>query len=225
MTQSAPDTSTPDGDNGRLRPLRGHRLLLAECFEPLVRIAAWFGVLAGRSRFPTEMKLRGALLGGASSGWRIGRNIQFAGAFERFRFGEGVVLYGNTYLDAHGKAGTVTIGARSHVDQFCVLYGQGGLSLGPDCAIASGVVIYSQSNQDLLRDGTPVTRQPPRYAAVRIGDAVWIGAKACILPGVSIGAGSIVGAGSVVLHDIPAGSTAYGVPARIAGQRQRDSAT
>ena len=141
--------------------------------------------------------------------------MQFCGPPKRFSFGRNVVLYGNVYLDAHGDRGLIDIGDRSHVDQFCVLYGQGGLSIGNDCGIASAVVIYTQSNQDVMRDGTPVTSQPTRFAPVTIGDGVWIGAKVCILPGVCVGERSVLGAGAVVLRDIPANSTAHGVPAKV----------
>jgi maltose O-acetyltransferase len=50
---------------------------------------------------------------------------------------------------------------------------------------------------------------------VRIGRNVWIGAGAIILPGVSVGDDALLGAGSVVTHDVPAGATAYGNPARV----------
>ena len=49
----------------------------------------------------------------------------------------------------------------------------------------------------------------------RIGRNVWIGAGANILPGVSIGDGAVIGAGSVVTRDVPAGATAFGNPARM----------
>ena len=48
-----------------------------------------------------------------------------------------------------------------------------------------------------------------------IGDDVWIGANSVILPGVTIGDNSVIGAGSVVTQDIPANSVAYGVPCRV----------
>lgn len=52
---------------------------------------------------------------------------------------------------------------------------------------------------------------------VRIGQNVWIGAGAIILPGVSIGDDAVIGAGSVVTRDVPAGATAFGNPARLRG--------
>ena len=49
---------------------------------------------------------------------------------------------------------------------------------------------------------------------VRIGAHVWIGANVVILPGVTIGENSVIGAGSVVTHDVPANTVAFGVPCR-----------
>lgn len=50
-------------------------------------------------------------------------------------------------------------------------------------------------------------------APVTVGSGCWLGARSTILPGVTIGDGSIVGAGAVVAHDVPANSLAMGVPA------------
>lgn len=52
-----------------------------------------------------------------------------------------------------------------------------------------------------------------------VEDDVWIGAGVLLLPGVTVGAGSVIGAGSVVTGDIPPGSVAVGVPARVVRQR------
>jgi acetyltransferase-like isoleucine patch superfamily enzyme len=55
---------------------------------------------------------------------------------------------------------------------------------------------------------------------VRIGNDVWIGTRAIILPGVQIGDGAIIGAGSVVTRDVPALAVVGGVPARVIKYRQ-----
>jgi maltose O-acetyltransferase len=52
---------------------------------------------------------------------------------------------------------------------------------------------------------------------VRIGSNVWIGGGAILLPGVSVGDDALIGAGSVVTRDVPAGATVVGNPARIIG--------
>lgn len=56
---------------------------------------------------------------------------------------------------------------------------------------------------------------PPTTAPVRICSGAWVGARSIILPGVTIGAGSIIGAGAVVAKDIPANVIAGGVPAKV----------
>lgn len=50
---------------------------------------------------------------------------------------------------------------------------------------------------------------------IRIGKNCWLGANVCVLPGISIGDNSVIGAGSVVTHDIPANVVAVGVPCRV----------
>ena len=63
----------------------------------------------------------------------------------------------------------------------------------------------------------PVLRRPGNQFSipVRIGNDVWIGSNAVILPGVTIGDNSVIGAGSVVTHDIPANVVAVGNPCRV----------
>ena len=96
------------------------------------------------------------------------------------------------------------------VGENVILRASGGVTIGNWVLIAAGAAIVS--------DGYPIV--PPRWgrtetAAVVIGDDVWIGAKAVVLPGVTIANGSIVAAGAVVTHDVPAWSIVGGVPARI----------
>lgn len=194
------------------------RLLLAAILEPVVRLGGWLARLIGREQESVELVLRGRILGG-SRRWRIGRNVSFVGPPARFRFGENIIFYGNTYLNVNGPNGSVEIGDHSHVDQFCVLYGQGGLSIGDDCAIASGVLIYSQTNADSVGDGTPVANQPTVYAPVKIEKGCWVGAGVRVLPGVTIGEGCHLGAGAVITQNIEAMSIAVGVPARVIKKR------
>jgi acetyltransferase-like isoleucine patch superfamily enzyme len=203
-----------------LYPVSATRLFLCEGLDPLVRLLGHLAQLAGRDSEGTESALRGRILGWRRR-WRIGRNVRFAGAPPAIRLGERVVFYGNTYLNAFGKCGAISIGEHTHIDQFCVLYGQGGLTIGSECAIASGVTIYSQTNADTMGDGTPVTLQPTTYAPVSIGNGCWLGARVVVLPGVTIGDGCHVGAGAVVTADLPPYSVAVGIPAKVIRERQR----
>ncbi len=74
------------------------------------------------------------------------------------------------------------------------------------------------SQLDMAPNKRPLVSKGP----VVIGDNVWIGEKASILPGVTIGNGAIIAAGAVVTKDVPAGCIARGVPAKSYKMRTRD---
>ena len=82
--------------------------------------------------------------------------------------------------------------------------------IGADCLLGTHVSILDNDFHELTaRDRMPESRP------VLIADGVWIGNRVLILPGVSIGAGAAVGAGSVVMTDIPERCLALGNPARV----------
>ncbi len=86
------------------------------------------------------------------------------------------------------------------------------VTIGDGTQIASGVQLLAADHPrdpDLRRDLLELARP------VSIGSNVWIGAAAIVLPGVSVGDDSIIGAGSVVTRDIPAGVVAIGNPCRV----------
>jgi len=192
----------------------------------LSRSLAPFGPLLGYPRLGAEMALRGLthlrIAGG--KGLYVGRYVVFAGE-SRISCGEHVRLYGFNYLNAEGRLGQIHIGDQSHVDQGSVLYGQGGITIGPGCAIAAGVKIYSQSNQYRADPMLPVFKQPVLYKPVIIGANVWIGANAVLLPGVEIGEGAVIGAGAIVKGKVPAFAILAGNPAKIIGQRTTEQDT
>lgn len=150
---------------------------------------------------------------------RIGRRVEIVGR-DNVTLGRDVALWGNTYLNANGEHGSIAVGDGSHIDQFCVLYGQGGLTIGARCAIAAGVTIYTQTNQYRAAPQKEILAQPVIYAPVKIGDDVWIGARAVILPGVIVGSHAVVGAGAVVTRNVPEWRIVAGVPAADLGDRR-----
>lgn len=189
--------------------------------EPIAQTASLLGRLAGKDRSGVAARTRGFLWSRVfrSNRLSLGRNVEFAGR-ENIRLGNGVTFFGNTYLNANGARGFIEIGDYTHIDQYGVLYGLGGIKIGSKCAIASGVVIYSQSNQYESDPETDIIDQPVVYATVTIGDDVWIGARAVILPGISIGDHAIIGAGAVVNKDVAPWSIVGGVPAKVIGNRR-----
>jgi acetyltransferase-like isoleucine patch superfamily enzyme len=87
------------------------------------------------------------------------------------------------------------------------------VSIGDETVIAGNVdFVTHDAGTWVFRKEHPTSG---RFGRIRIGSRVFIGVGAIILPGVTIGDGSIVGAGAVVTRDIPAGSVAAGVPARV----------
>jgi acetyltransferase-like isoleucine patch superfamily enzyme len=188
--------------------------------EGLATLGGTLGSFFGKEPYGSASRVRGWLislkLGGKQL--RIGPNVQIV-ARMKVRIGDDVTLFGNTYLNANGEHGFIKIGDRTHVDQFCVLYGQGGLTIGSRCAIASGVTIYSQSNQYAFDPCRDIIEQPIIYAPVIIGYDVWIGARAVILPGVNVGDHAVIGAGAVVRKDVAPWAIVGGVPANVIGQR------
>lgn len=90
----------------------------------------------------------------------------------------------------------------------------GGLSIGKNVLIGPHVIIHS-SNHNYSDIFTPIKQQGHTYKPVRIEDDVWIGANTVILAGVTLHRGCIVGAGSVVNHDVPEYCVAVGNPCHV----------
>ena len=88
-----------------------------------------------------------------------------------------------------------------------------GVNIGDDVSIAHGVSILTTSHT-YDRTDIPIKDQDYEEGAVTIGSGVWIGAKATVLYGRSIGDGAIVGANAVVTKDVDAMTIVAGIPAK-----------
>ena len=89
------------------------------------------------------------------------------------------------------------------------------LKVGKDVMMGPYVVIVGDSHE-FSRIDIPMRLQGlKKYRPVRIEDDVWIGARTIILPGLTIGKGAIIGAGSVVTKDVPPYAICVGNPARV----------
>jgi acetyltransferase-like isoleucine patch superfamily enzyme len=87
-----------------------------------------------------------------------------------------------------------------------------GVEIAPNCAF------YSYDHG--FAPDKPISEQPlESKGKITVGDHAWLGVGAIVLSGVRIGKGAVVGAGSVVTHDIPDGGIAVGVPARLIRSR------
>ena len=115
--------------------------------------------------------------------------------------GEGIIIGMNT-----------SIGLRNF------LHGGGGIRIGKDCLLGPDVRIFSLNHNfgDTVR---LIRLQGESRSEIIIEDNVWVGAGTTILPGVRIGSGSIIGAGSVVTNNVGMNSVMAGVPARLIKSR------
>ena len=115
----------------------------------------------------------------------------------------------------------LVIGSRTYVNRYTIFDAHQQLHVGRQVMI--GPHCYITDADHGTAPGASVQSQPMRAAPVIIEDEAWLGAHVTILPGVRIGKGAVVGAGSVVTRSIPAMSVAAGVPAKVL--RYRDGAT
>lgn len=104
----------------------------------------------------------------------------------------------------------ITIGKSCFINADCVFQDQGGIFIGDNCLIGHQVAFVTLNHGE-----APINRKDLIPKKIVVGNNVWIGAKATILPGVTIGENAIVAAGAVVTKDVPANTVVAGVPARI----------
>jgi acetyltransferase-like isoleucine patch superfamily enzyme len=110
--------------------------------------------------------------------------------------------------------GDVKVGHDTWIGPNSVLDGSGGLTIGDWCSISSGVQIYSHDSvmRSLTGGDAAIT-----HARTEVGSNTYVGPNAIISKGVTVGTRCVVGAASLVLHNIPDGSVARGTPARVVG--------
>jgi len=123
----------------------------------------------------------------------------------------GSQINGHTWFYGRGK---VTIGEKTWIGPRCRFYTDASvtISIGENCDIAPEVAFVVGSHE-LGNEGR---RAGKGYCKpIVIEDGCWLGARVTVLGGVTIGKGSMIGAGSLVTKDIPANSLAVGVPAKV----------
>lgn len=128
--------------------------------------------------------------------------------------GEAVEIKAKAYF---GRGVGIRLGDRCRIGKNVVL--NPGVVVGKDTLVSPDVMIFTLAHRFDDRF-VPIRDQGyHELAPVVIGDDVWIAARAIVLPGVRIGDGAVIGAGSVVTSDVEQGSIVAGNPARVIGRR------
>ena len=106
----------------------------------------------------------------------------------------------------------IELGKNFYANHHCIILDSAKVRIGDDVLLGPGVQIYTVTHPlDAAQRKTGLEKG----LAVTIGNSVWIGGGAIILPGVSIGDGAVVAAGAVVTKDVPASVVVAGNPAKV----------
>jgi acetyltransferase-like isoleucine patch superfamily enzyme len=125
-------------------------------------------------------------------------------------------------VDIKAIGGRVEIQPGTYIGPYVCMAGPGNITIGKDCLIGSHTSIYA--NNHIFSDlTTPIRLQDTTQKGIVIEDDCWLGTGVKVLDGVTIGRGSVIGAGAVVTKNIPPLAIAVGVPAQVI--RYRDSET
>lgn len=138
---------------------------------------------------------------------------------QNIELGNNVYIGHNTFLKAYHR-NTLKIGSDTWIGQNCFFHSAGGITIGDAVGIAPGVTILTHVHDIDRNTDEPIINQPMFYKPVVIEDGCDIGFNSVILPGVHIGRGTMVGAGSVVTRDVEAYSIVAGNPAHVIRKRK-----
>lgn len=136
--------------------------------------------------------------------------------------GDHVIFGGGIALTAHGQNSNqtlISIGDYSVFGSDCHITAAEGIFIGKGLRTGKSILISdnghgdSHNKEDLMMK--PDDRPLFCKGSINIGDNVWIGEKAAVLSGVTVGDGAVIGANSIVTHDVPPYSVVAGCPARI----------
>lgn len=131
---------------------------------------------------------------------------------KNIKIGKYSIIKSSSEICACNKNAFIEIGDRTTIGNYTFIYASEKISIGNDCMIAPFVYIVDSNHK--MEAGIKMNLQDNVTKPIKIGNDVWIGAKAVILSGVDIGDGAIISAGSVVNENVMPNSIVGGVPAR-----------
>ncbi len=139
-------------------------------------------------------------------------------ADETVVLGDDVYINQDTIIES-GDGGSLIVGSRTTIQPRCQFSAYTGtIRIGEDVQIAPNCAFYPYNHG--MSPDKPMKQQPLlSKGGIVLEDDVWLGYGVIVLDGVKIGKGAVIGAGSVVNQDIPAGAIAVGVPARVVKMR------
>jgi acetyltransferase-like isoleucine patch superfamily enzyme len=137
---------------------------------------------------------------------RVGRGVRIG---NNCGISDGCVFVTDDYLPGSG----IVVGDNCHFNRGCYVSGSGGVDIGRDCLFGPYVTILSGGHNYADTD-RPIVDQGLSLKSVRIENDVWVGARAVIMPGIAIGTGAVIGAGSVVTRSVSPFSVVAGNPAK-----------
>jgi len=180
------------------------------------------------------------LLGSMGKGVTIGRGVVLRGT-GKIHLADSVFIDDNCVLDARGPDSSITIAGNVIVSRNTIIRTRGGaLAIGPGCDVGCNCMLATDAmltlgakvlvgaysylvgggNHEYRDAAVPIIDQPIHSeGGITVGDDVWIGARVTVMDGVTVGSGSVIGAHSLVRHDLPEKTIAYGQPATAHGSR------
>ncbi|NES96046.1 MAG: acyltransferase [Desertifilum sp. SIO1I2] len=219
------------------RPSKAAESVKGEGF--LIALVGWIPLSIGRLLRQVVYR---AIFGRLGRSVRINPGVEFVCALG-IELGHGVKLDRGASLRNHGPRGRIyvgnevsldlgvivkthvqgdiCIGDRTYIGPYTCISGQ-TISIGEDCLIASHCGIYA-NNHAFAELDIPIILQGATYKGITIEDDCWLGCGVKVLDGVTIGRGSVVGAGSVVTKNIPPYAIAVGVPAKVVSWRKKSA--
>jgi len=209
---------------GTMKPLRRLQHLGSSVLNRVLELLR--GTLRGIVRTLTEIRRVNAALVKYMTNYVVSHVPSYTLRYFWYRhvlgwdIGPGAAILMGQYIQMNGirtSGRRVSIGSGTVINQKCLIYTPSGLIIGSNVSISAEVALVTGSHD--INDPDFISF----YRPIVIDDYAWIGTRATILQGVTIGRGAVVMAGAVVTHDVEPFTVVGGVPARpITERRLRD---
>jgi len=209
-------------------------------YEIVLLVSAW---VPGALGLFLRSKLYPLLLGACGRNVAFGQNVVLRHP-QKIRLGSNVVIDDNCLLDAKGvdnrgidvkdgvfigrntilscKNGNIDVDEGANLGFNCEIFSAGDVKVGKHVMLAAYVYLVGGEHLHDRAD-LPVSQQGRRSRGIVVSDGAWLGTHAVVDDGVRIGVNAIIGAGGVVLEDVPDYHVAAGVPARSLRDRRSEN--